>query len=67
LLLIAQGFPIDRQAFIDSAVVYIPVLKSLVEFLGVYPDQPITQGAFAGPPILALAVATTKSGARLLA
>jgi hypothetical protein len=38
---VAQGLTIDRRAFIDSAVVYIPVLKSLVEFLGVYPDQHI--------------------------
>jgi hypothetical protein len=38
---VAQGFPIDGETFIDSAVVYLPVLKSLVEFRGLYPDQHI--------------------------
>ena len=64
---VAHGFTIDGETFIDSAVVSIPVLKGLVEFPGVHPDQHIAQAAFAGHPILALAVATTKSGARLLA
>jgi hypothetical protein len=53
---VAQDFTIDGQAFIDRAIVYIPVLKGLVEFLGIHPDQDIAQAAFAGHPILALAV-----------
>jgi hypothetical protein len=64
---VSQGFTIDGEAFIDSAVVDIPVLKGLVEFLRVYPDQEIAQAALAGHPILALALATMKSGACLLA
>ena len=62
---VAHGFTVNRQTLVDCAIVRIPVLKGLVEFHRVHPDQYIAQDAFAGHPIFSIAVAAAESGARL--
>ena len=57
---VAQGFTVNRQAFVERTVVRIPLPEGVVELDGVNPHQYIAQDAFARCPIVSVSIAAAE-------